>query len=138
MPEPTDDREPPRPGWPRSKQDPPGEKGANGSVSRTDLFKLLLASALGAIVTGLGAYVTIGQNVVHSDDLQNAIDRNSPYVRDREAILRELDAQSKYLAEMRGELNYLRDYTHSLSTQIALLKQELDRHAKDTGRASNP
>lgn len=126
--------EPLRPGWPANRgmewrptgpPGPRGEPGPAGTVGRADLLKLLLASALGAIVTGLGAYVTIGQNVVHQDDLQAAIERNSPYVRDREAITRELDTQAKYLAELRSEVNYLRDYTNSLTTQITLLNHEI-------------
>src|SRR4051812_32286619 len=85
-----------------------------------------VATLTGVVATGVGAYVTLGRDVVHTSDLPDAVARYSPYLPDKSAIQRQLDNTQRQADRNSNELSYLRDYVRALDTEIALLRKDID------------
>lgn len=86
-------------------------------------LRIVMATLLGAVLTGMGAYLLVGQNVVHQSDLQQAVIHYSPYSQDKAALVTQLKSIQAEQAEERQQTAYLRDLYRSLLTQIALTRQ---------------
>ncbi len=92
---------------------------------RQDGLKLAVAALSGAVVTGVGSYLTLGQNIVHADELHAAINESRA---ERTAQLDKILEQMKL--DDRDDL-YLRDMLAATNTQIGILQQEITEIEKD-------
>lgn len=86
-------------------------------------LRLVMATLLGALFTGIGAYLLVGQNVVHQSDLQQAVIHYSPYSQDKAALITQLHSIQAEQAAERQQVAYMRDLYRSLLTQVALTRQ---------------
>lgn len=97
-----------------------------GKQDGFSILQMAVVTLTGIVATGLGAYVTLGRDVVHTSDMPEAVARYSPYLPDRASIQRQLDQIDRQADHNSNELLYLRDYVRSLDTQLALLRKDLD------------
>lgn len=88
-------------------------------------LRVLVPVLAGALLAGVGAWLTLGQDVIHRDDLQKAIETNSPYSRDKALIMQRLRDLTVLENRDNALITEFHDNLHKLETRVAVLTEEI-------------
>ena len=87
------------------------------------LWRTAAAALLGVVLTGLSAWLLVGQKAVGREEVMQMIAAESPYVADRRAIEERLDQNSRLLARLVSDVNEIKIEQAKLIERIEALTE---------------
>lgn len=86
----------------------------------------IATTSIGIIVTMLGFWITIGKNMVTKAEVIEIIEKQSPYLQDKQFIMERLNSNKETQAQFASALQRNTEVMTELKIQIATLAKTLE------------
>lgn len=86
----------------------------------------IATTSIGIIITMLGFWVTIGKNMVTKAEVVEIMERQSPYLQDKQFIMERLNSNKETQAQFASALQRNTEVMTELKIQIATLAKTLE------------
>lgn len=86
----------------------------------------IATTSIGIIITMLGFWVTIGKNMVTKAEVVEIMERQSPYLQDKQFIMERLNSNKETQAQFASALQRNTEVMTDLKIQIATLAKTLE------------
>lgn len=86
----------------------------------------IATTSIGIIITMLGFWVTIGKNMVTKSEVIEIIERQSPYLQDKQFIMERLATNKETQTQFANALQKNTEVMNELKIQIATLGKTLE------------
>lgn len=86
----------------------------------------IATTSIGIIITMLGFWVTIGKNMVTKAEVIEIMERQSPYLQDKQFIMERLNSNKETQAQFASALQRNTEVMTELKIQIATLAKTLE------------
>lgn len=86
----------------------------------------LATTSVGIVITLIGAWITIGKNMVTKAEVIEIIENQSPYLQDKQFIMERLNSNKESQAAFASALQRNTEVMNELKIQIATLAKTLE------------
>ena len=101
---------------------------------KQDLFKMIAAALLGALLAGGGAYVSFARNIPTRAEVVEMIEIRSPYQMDKQLIFNNIKANGEQIAEMKVQVRELIQSQNKSSEALIKVATKVDVWLDQAGR----
>lgn len=133
------DFDPPRPAYPLP-QCRPRRRAEERKRAADEVWRALAIGVLSCLVTGLGAWLAFGKDMVSRTEMEHYVQEQGPWVRERAAVVADVNAAKTTNVQLAAQVQSLLVENAKLSAKLDRVLEELSemKRARATGRTDFP